>query len=162
VAHRFVACVEFNRFLPTLAALARAELPAQHVTGRNLIPLLMNTNAAWDDRFLFTHLGRWASGEDPNLSQFKNGAVRTQRFRLVNNQELYDVENDPFEKNNVIDQFPEQVFAMRSAYDTWWRSALPMMVNEQAAMAQERPYWVWYDEQMKNGGIPLWNQPALK
>ena len=35
------------------------------------------------------------------------------------------------------------------------------MVNEDAPMSPTRPYHVWYDEQMKAGGIPDWTPPKL-
>ena len=50
---------------------------------------------------------------------------------------------------------------MRAAYDAFWKSARPLMVNEDAPMSPTRPYHVWYDEQMKAGGIPDWTPPKL-
>jgi arylsulfatase len=146
---------------PTFAALANAELPKNQVEGRSLLPLLTAKDAVWEDRFLFTHVGRWAKGSDPNLAKFSKCAIRTQRFRLVNNNELYDLVTDPFEKINVIEQFPAEVTAMRAAYDLWWTKAVPMMVNEAVPNLSHRPYWDLYEEQVKNGGIPAWINPTF-
>jgi arylsulfatase len=65
---------------PTLCALAGVVPPAgQPLDGRSLVPLLHAPDAAWPDRMLFTHVGRWAPGSDPDAAQHKTCAVRTAR-----------------------------------------------------------------------------------
>jgi arylsulfatase len=125
--------------LPTLAALAGAKMPEEQVAGRSLLPLIENPKADWPDRYLFAHRGRWPTGAEPNDYQWKNFAVRNQRFRWVNGDALYDMQKDPGQTTNVIDQHPEVVAAMRKAYDQWWRATRPMMVNEGAPMSPTRP-----------------------
>jgi arylsulfatase A-like enzyme len=126
---------------PTFAALAGARLPGgNQVRGRSLVPLMENPEAPWPDRHLFVHRGRWAKGADPNLSKFDGCAVRTARFRLVNNRELYDISIDPFEEHDVIDDHPAAVAEMRAAYDAWWAEAVPLMVNETTPNSPARPF----------------------
>lgn len=84
----------------------------------------------FQDRMLFVHSGRWPLGVSPEGYQYRNSAVRTARFRLVNNQELYDISNDPSETRNVIDQFPEEAERMRKAFDQWWADVRPKMIND--------------------------------
>jgi len=148
--------------LPTLASLAGAEFPPQQVEGRNLLPLIEDqaAAAAWPDRYLFTHTGRWATGEDPDGHQWRRFAVRNQRFRFVNNSALYDMQNDPGQTTNVIEDHPEVVEAMRGAYDRWWRDTRPMMVNEDVPMSPTRPYHVLYQRQLETEGIPDWEAPS--
>ncbi len=100
----------------TFVDLAGAEIPegTQPRDGRSLLPLLEDAEAEWEDRFLFTHVGRWEKGSDPDLAMFTRCAVRSERFRLVNNSEFYDIEADPAETTNVIEQHPDVVAAMRS------------------------------------------------
>ena len=105
---------------------------------------------------MFVHQGRWEKGADPNGSKFKNCAVRTQRWRFVNNNELYDISVDPYEKTNVIDEHPEVVAELRKAYDQWWEDTVPLMVNEAAPYAPEQPQRVRYEKQLKATGIPDW------
>ena len=87
----------------TFCQLGGAEIPSdiQKIDGRSLLPLLENPQADWDDRRLFVHRGRWEKGADPNQSKFGGCAVRTQRWRFVNNKELYDIANDPFEDKDI-------------------------------------------------------------
>lgn len=147
----------------TFCELAGAEIPdsAQKIDGRSLLPLLEDPQAQWPDREIFVHVGRWKKGEDPNLSKFKKCAVRTERWRLVNNDTLYDIANDPFESTNVIDQHPEVVAKIRKAYDTWWEETVPLMVNEDRPYAARHPQVVRYEKQLKERGIPDWVAPTL-
>jgi arylsulfatase len=147
--------------LPTLAELAGAEPPAGQVEGRSLIPLIKNPQAAWPDRFLFSHQGRWKTAEDPDQYQWRNFAVRNQQFRLVGTDALFDMQQDPGQTTNVIDQYPDVAAKMKSAYDQWWRDTRPMMVNEAAPMSPTRPFHVLYEKQRAAGGIPAWQPPSL-
>jgi len=146
---------------PTLAALAGAKHPANQVEGRSLLPLIEDGKAEWEDRFLFTHKGRWRTGSEPNEHQWRGFAVRNQRFRLVDNKDLFDMQADPGQQNNVIEDHPEIVKTMRDAYDRWWKKTRPMMVNETAPMSPTRPFHVLHEKQLKAGGIPMWKAPRL-
>jgi arylsulfatase len=147
---------------PTFAELTGAKLPVgNQVQGRSLVPLLGNPKAEWADRYLFTHVGRWAKGADPEKSKFNACAVRNSRFRLVNNKELYDIQADPSETTNVIEEHPEVVAAMRKAYDTWWSETVPLMINEKVPNAPSKPFFDLYEKQLKTKGIPDWPPPKL-
>ncbi len=161
--------------LPTLAALAGASIPESQVEGRNLLPLIERPDTIrWADRYLFTHKGRWKTGEDPDTNKWINFAVRNQKFRYVSQATprsiareqqaraaLYDMESDPAQTTNVIDQHPELAEQMRKAYEQFWSEARPLMVNEDAPMSPIRPFHVWYEEQKTSRGIPDWIPPAL-
>ncbi len=142
--------------LPTLAALAGADLPAGQVEGRSLLPLIESGDSDWKDRYLFTHRGRWKTGEDPNKSKWKNFAVRNQQYRFVDNTALYDMTKDPGQKTNVVEQHPKVVAGMRAAYDSWWEATTPLMVNEKVPMSPTRPFHVAYRKQEAEQGIPMW------
>jgi arylsulfatase A-like enzyme len=105
--------------LPTLAALAGASLPANQVEGRSLLPLLEDHREGWEDRFLFTHLGRWPTGADPDQFKDVNFAIRNQRYRYVgangtgdrntktmSQSSLYDMETDPGQTTNIRKSLP--------------------------------------------------------
>jgi arylsulfatase len=117
---------------PTFCDLAGIPADKQKPTdGMSLLPILSGANEQkFQDRMLFVHSGRWPMGVSPDGYQYRNSAVRTARFRLVNNEELYDITSDPSEKRNVIDQFPEEVERMRKAYDQWWAEVRPKMIND--------------------------------
>ncbi len=142
----------------TFCEIAGVELPKDlhPIDGRSLRPLLENPQAPWEDRYLFTHQGRWKKGDDPGPSKFKNCAVRTSNWRLVNNTELYDMRKDPYESTNVIDAHPEVVADLRKAYDQWWDETLPYLVHEHQPHAPAQPQTVRYEKQLQERGVPDW------
>lgn len=126
-----------------------------------MLPLLEDPKADWPDRELFVHVGRWEKGEDPNKYKYKKCAIRTRRWRFVNNSVLYDIANDPYEDTNVIEKHPEVAAKLRNAYDKWWAETVPLMVNEKRPLAAEHPQEVRYEKQLKERGIPDWIPPKL-
>jgi arylsulfatase len=122
-----------------------------------LLPLLSgDAKPDWPDRFLFTHVARWPAGAEPDDFQWKNFAVRNQRFRLVERNQLHDMEKDPGQTTNVSADHPEVVKAMLDAYDKFWKEARPLMVNEGVPISKTHPYHEDYRRQEKEKGIPEW------
>lgn len=158
------ALVAHIDFFKTFCELTGTFIPKgiQPIDGRSLLPLLENPQAAWADRELFTHCGRWEKGEDPNLSRDlpKRWAVRTQKWRLVGN-ELYDIQKDPYESTNVAAEHPEVVARLHNAYLKWWEETMPLLVNENRPYEKENPQAVRYEKQKAERGIPEWKAPTL-
>jgi len=146
---------------PTIAALAGAELPTGQVEGRSLLPLIAGSNTEWPDRTLVTHTGRWPQFADPAGYQWKGASLRNQRFRLVNNEALYDMQADPGQTKNVIDQHPELVNHLRKEYDQWWKQTLPLLVNEQVPSSKIKPFHELFHAQQAADGIPQWQPRTL-
>ena len=148
---------------PTLAEIAHTKLPPNgQVEGRSLVPLLKNPKAKWKDRLLFTHVGRWPKGADPQGHKYKRFSVRSERFLLVGKEELYDIKADPGQKTNVIDNHSKTATKMLKAYDQWWEETKPLMVNETAPVFQgKQPFVKQYEEQLSGKGIPDWIPPAI-
>jgi len=90
-------------------------------------------------------------------------AVRTERWRLVNNGQLFDITADPSEKNDVSADYPEEVARLQTSFDQWWDSAKPLMVNEglPSLKQAEQPLGIRYQKQLNDGGISDW-EPAEK
>ncbi|MFC5051831.1 arylsulfatase [Rubritalea spongiae] len=153
--------VTYLDILPTLAAVAGAELPSsQKFEGRSLQPFLLEENPAWEDRMHFQHVTRWDLGANPDDFKWKNYSVRNQRFRFVEGV-LYDMQNDPEQTKDVTAEFPEVAEAMKKAYGKFWDEVRPLMVNEEVPLAKEKPYHVDYNAQKDSSGIPLWKEPSL-
>jgi len=144
---------------PTFAALAGAELPddMQPLDGRSLLPLVETPEVPWEHRELFVHCGRWSEGQW-EAEKFKQCAVRTPNWRFVNNLELYHIPTDPGETTDVAAEHPKVVERLRRAYDTWWESAVPLMVNEglPRVRREEQPLALRYEKQLAETGIPNW------
>ena len=138
---------------PTLAEIVGVPITgdlARQVEGLSLLPLLANAKGQWVERFLFTHVGRWAQGKAAQ-AKFTNCSVRDTRFTLVNNKELYDLQTDPGESKNVIADHPEEVNKLRAAYDKWWDDVLPLLVNENVTGPKMNPFKAHYWKQFGGG-----------
>ena len=148
----------------TFCELAGVELPdeMQELDGRSLVPLLEDPAAKWPDRKLFFHCGRWNPGKRDSF-KYTKCAVRTDRWRLVNNESLFDISKDPSETTDVAGSHPEVVTELRKAYDQWWNAVQPLMVNEGLPKLKEAefPLNIRYHKQLKDKGIPEWAPEAL-
>jgi arylsulfatase len=138
--------------LPTLCDLAGVTIPpvvAAKIEGRSLVPLLTDAKAPWPDRLLVTHVGRWPQGKAAENHR-ANCRVREGRWELVSPRhgpknkpdawELYDIEADPEETRDVAAAHPETVARLAKAYDAWWASVQPDLVNEDAVGPNENPF----------------------
>ena len=104
--------------LPTLASACDVAVPADvKLDGQNLWPLLSGAADAGQcpDRALFF---QYCAGTLPQ--KFKNAAVRTQRWKLVDGKELYDEQADPAEAHDVAADNPQLVADLRKQYDAWF------------------------------------------
>ncbi|MBS0266181.1 MAG: arylsulfatase [Planctomycetes bacterium] len=143
--------------LPTLAEIAGVPLDGplrQQVEGRSLVPLLTNPNADWPERILFTHVGRWPKGTSPAEFKYRQCSVRSPRWHLVSDQQkndknwqLFDVVADPGETTNVAAANPDVVARLDAAYDAWWASVQPQLVNENVPLAPANPFKTLYEQQ---------------
>ena len=96
--------------LPTLAGLAGAAMPeTKPLDGVCLAPMVLGKPQTAPERMLFVNWGN-------------NGAVRTQRHRWVlekGKPQLYDIEADPGEANDIAGDMPELAAKLEAAYTAW-------------------------------------------
>ena len=114
--------------LPTLADFAGIALPgAKPLDGVSLKPLLLANAAEWPDRMIFSH---W------------NGkvSVRTQRYRLDSENQLFDMQADPDQTANVASQHKEEADQLTRAVARWRAEVLSALQN------MDRPFTVGYPE----------------
>jgi len=146
--------------LPTLIELvgaAPSEAVRQQIEGRSLAPLLSNPQGAWPNRTLVTHLGRWPRGEAAK-AKHAGSRIRDARYTLVNDRELYDLQQDPGETKNVLEQHPEVVERLRKDYDRWWAEVQPCLENELAVGPAVNPfkelYWAQFGKEAAQEKTP--------
>jgi len=120
--------------LPTLIELCGLDnADGCEFDGRSLVPLLdaardrpggllhtestdRDPDATWPDRMLVTDSQRLA-----RLVKWRKSAVMTDRWRLVNGCELFDIRSDPGQRLDLAATHPAVVSTLREAYEEWWR-----------------------------------------
>lgn len=117
---------------PTLLELAGLTPPADvALDGRSLAPLLRGETVDWPER---THFSQVHRGLDVHPGH--NAAVITDRYKLVLSPgtfaqetppyeidppvELYDLQEDPGEADDLASEHPEIVADLRARYDAWF------------------------------------------
>ena len=104
--------------LPTLIDLCDLEKPKQiKFDGSSIKNLLAQAQPNWPDRVLITDSQRI---EHPQ--KWRKSAVMTDRWRLINGKELYDITVDAGQKKNIADRHPQVVEKLRTSYEDWWQS----------------------------------------
>ena len=110
--------------VPTLVELANLELPKPiEFDGRSLAALLRDEPGWAEGRIYFTqHTQIFVEGkrqmDDPQ--PYQRSAVLDEQWRLVDGKELYDIQADPAQANNIAAEHPREVARLKAAYDAWW------------------------------------------
>jgi len=107
--------------LPTLVGLCGLERPdGPAIDGTSLVPMILGGKQSLRDRTLFVHSQRIAHPE-----KWRKTAVMTERWRLVNGKELYDIQRDPGQKTDIAGEHPDVMRELSAAYEKWWESLKP-------------------------------------
>lgn len=113
-------------FTPTILDLCGVD-PQEALEGKSLKPLLMNEKKDLEERTLF-----WQQHQKMP-QKFRAFAVRKGDYKLVQqekingtfklekiNFELFNIKNDPFEKNNIIGDNPAIKAELLAEYEQWF------------------------------------------
>lgn len=106
---------------PTFLDVAGIPKPAQ-MQGESFLPLLKGQNIAWRDKVFYEYYWEQAFPQTPTTF-----AVRTDKYKYISYNgiwdinELYDLENDPYEMNNLIrnKNFDKTGLALRADLNNW-------------------------------------------
>jgi len=116
--------------LPTLLDLCDIPSDAKF-DGMNLASILKGKAVVPEDRMLVINYSRmpgfvnYPTPFAQTLMQRNLGEVLWKRWRLLEDRELYNLETDPLQQNNVIDQHPKVLAKMRAKLDDWWADVGP-------------------------------------
>ena len=116
--------------LPTILDACGVDVPADHkLDGRSFLPLLTGSNATWQTRQVVLQSHR---GNAPQ--QYHHFALHEHPWKLVHPSgfgkegfdgmprlQLYNLHNDPRQKDNLADTHPEVLQRLKSGYDAWFK-----------------------------------------
>jgi arylsulfatase A-like enzyme len=151
--------------VPSLLDLCEIPSPKNvHFNGQSIKPLIEGKEDNWPDRILFTDTQR-----EEFLQKWKDACVMTNQWRLViikNEKELYDIDRDPGEKNNIASTYPNIVRKLSVAYENYWSE-----ISTDSAKYERIVIGVKEHPQMMElssmdchmvDGIPAWNQVMVR
>lgn len=145
--------------LPTLIDLCGLETPENvEFSGVSIKPLLMGETAEWLDRVVVTDSQRV---EYP--IKWRKSATMTNRWRLINGIELYDILEDPGQRNDVADEYPDVVQYLRQHYEQWWElvsesfdDECPIVIGSDHEKVSRLTSHDWHGKQC------AWNQGQIR
>lgn len=127
--------------LPTFCAMAGTELPGQPIDGTNLLPLLREPSAELDRSSIYFHYPHYHHSRPA-------GAIRTGPWKLVEyfdtgELELFHLEEDLGETQNLVARQPERAEQMQSELADWRKETGARMPTVNAKHDPERAMEWW-------------------
>ncbi|MEM9379634.1 MAG: arylsulfatase [Planctomycetota bacterium] len=146
--------------LPTLVELCGLKDSTERpLDGASFAGALRGDGEPPSDRTLFVHSQRV---EHPR--KWRKCAVMTERWRLVNGEELYDVTSDPGQGEDVAGDHPDVVAELRGAYEGWWATLEPVLdetVRIHLGGAEDPVALMSHDWHTNDRGTP-WHQNHVR
>ena len=149
--------------LPTLMDLCRIDQRQDYAfDGKSIASLLRgnpDSEIDWNNRILVTDSQRV---KDPIM--WKSSSVMTSKWRLVNGKELYDIDSDPGQKNDVAKAYPAEVRRLRDFYQGWWEEIEPTFKNSTSIYLghpKDNPARLTSHDWITTGSTP-WNQAHIR
>lgn len=128
------------------------------IQGKSLVPLLSGDAQSWEPRTLVTDSQRLENPE-----KWRRSAVMTDRWRLINGEELFDISADPGQAEDVAAEHVEEVKTLRAEYEKWWAS-VSIHFGETCAIVvgDDRDNPSFLTSHDWHGEVVPWNQSMVK
>lgn len=149
--------------LPTLAELCQLQLPDSiHLDGASFAAQLNDSAAPpHRDHLIVQFQGGPHFGGAPKPWEF--ACVLKDKWRLIDGRELYDIESDPAQRNDISGEHPDVVEQLRSLYLPFWDAVSPRMtpVSIDIGNSAENPTVLCSQDWFMPTGNPPWNFGAI-
>ena len=141
--------------LMELCGLDRKSGPELH--GRSMVPLLRETKPAWPERTLFSQIHGGAGYVAPD-DKWLGSAVMTERWRLVDGEKLYDIQQDPGQRTDLASEQPAVVRQLREEHDRWYARISPNMKPTRIVVGNdaENPSDITSEDWVMPSGGTVW------
>jgi len=145
---------------PTLVELCDLDRPASWppLDGRSLVPLLNGQAQTWSPRTLHTQM-HGGNGYLKPGDPWEIGTAMTQRWRLVEGEELFDIAADPAQRNDVAAAHPGVVKRLNAEHLKWFEDVQPGMVPSRISVGSdlENPTHLTSQDWVMPHGSPPWS-----
>ena len=154
--------------LPTISELCDAGVPSDRkIDGKSLVPLMKGEDVDWKDRPLFFYWTRVF----PEL--YNNVALQKGKYKLAGHTdydseitgfELYDIEKDPYEQNNIIHNNISLAESFKEEFNTYFKELVnsPNLTDPQRIIigsVKENP--VFLNRNDAGGDRGIWTQEEI-
>ena len=149
--------------VPTLLEVTGADKPESvnldGVSIRALLDPAAEESGVPEGRFIVTDSQRV---RDP--IKWKQTAVMSGKWRLVNGKELYDIASDPGQERNLYAEQPDRVVAMTAFYEAWWSELEPTFsqTTEIYLGHSDHPVVSLTGHDWIQENLPPWNQQHIR
>ncbi|MCA9147070.1 MAG: arylsulfatase [Planctomycetaceae bacterium] len=150
--------------LPTLAELCGINVPANHrPDGSSFAKQLTNGDAPFYREYLIVQFQGGAHFREAPQA-WSDTCVLRKNWRLINGQELYDMQADPAQRNNVATDHPEIVNQLREQYLPFWDSVSPRMTPVRIDLGNpaNNPTVLCSQDWYLPNGNPPWNFGSIR
>ena len=152
--------------LPTLADLCGLTVTEEYdIDGVSLKPLLVGDGSLSRKHHVVQYHGGPGGRELPS-KPFNFSVVLTERWRLVNSvsQQLFDIEADPAQRNDVAQQNADVVAQLRDRYSPFWDRVSPRLTPVRIDLGNptDNPTVLCSQDWRLPIGNPPWNFKHIK
>lgn len=149
----------FVDFMPTVLELCGATVLADRsFHGESLVPLIRGHRGGhWDERIIVTDSQRVTYP-----LKWKQSAAMKGKWRLVNGNEIYDIEADPGQRTDIAAKHPEIVKELRAGYEAWWKIVSPRFDEEIPLRLGKQPVCLNTHDWRNEDSEVAWSQAAIR
>lgn len=109
---------QIQDLLPTFVDLFNLKVHQNRFDGESLVPVF-NENEK-NDKHLKNRMLVVQYGEERKAPRKYHGSVVWKSWRLVGKDELYNLDEDPGQQNNIASAHPGVLEKMKTFYEEWW------------------------------------------
>ncbi len=154
--------------LPTLAEICNATLPSDRIIdGKSLVPLLNGKSVDWANRSLFFYWTRRYPELYNNISLQKGNyklVGHTNYNAAIDDFELFDIKQDPYEQNNIVTNKKDDATALKSELDILYNELISsenLVHPPRIIIGDERENPIYLNRNDADGERGIWAQEQV-
>lgn len=154
--------------LPTVAQVCNVDLPkGRTIDGKSLLPLIMNKEVDWVNRPLFFYWTRRFPEPYFNMALQKSGyklVGKTNYNATIEDFELFNLETDPYEQNNLVLQDKSRATELKAELDGIYNELIAsknLIDQPRIIVGSEQENPIILNRNDAGGERGIWNQEEI-